>query len=95
MKAIGYILSGAGFLAMVCGGCMCCEDVWAVPAVVFIVGVCVMALGMSILQHKQDEQNSIKAMWQTFRHSADVRQQQVTDAMEELYQKIIINEIWQ
>ena len=95
MKAIGYILSGAGFLTMVCGGCMCCEDVWAVPAVVFIVGVGVMALGMSILQHKQDEQNSIKAMWQTFRHSDDVYKQQLTDTVEEMYQELILNEIWQ
>lgn len=95
MKAAGYIFAASGFLAMVCGGCLSCEEVWAVPAIVFVAGVGVMALGMHILQHKQDEQNSIKAMWQTFRHSGDVYKQQETDAMEQMHREIIINEIWQ
>lgn len=93
MKAIGYILSGAGFLTMVCGGCMCCEDVWAVPAVVFIVGVGVMALGMSILQHKQNK--AAKALEKTTRHSDDADKLKLSDDMAALHQKIIINEIWQ
>lgn len=93
MKAIGYILSGAGFLGMVCGGCMCCEDVWAVPAVVFIVGVGVMALGMSILQHKQNQEE--KALEKTERHSSDADKLKLSDAMEEMYQELILNEIWQ
>lgn len=93
MKAIGYILSGAGFLTMVCGGCMCCEDVWVVPAVVFAVGVCVMALGMSILQHKQNK--AAKALEKTVRHSDDADMQQLSDTMEEMYQELILNEIWQ
>lgn len=93
MKVIGYILSAAGFLAMVCGGCMCCEDVWAVPAVVFAVGVCVMALGMSILQHKQSKE--AKALEKTTRHSDDADMQQLSDTMEEMYQELILNEIWQ
>lgn len=93
MKATGYILSGIGFIGMVSGGCMCCEDVWAVPAVVFVVGVCVMALGMSILQHKQNK--AAKALEKTTRHSKDADKLKLSDDMAALHQEIIINEIWQ
>lgn len=93
MKATGYILSGIGFIGMVSGGCMCCEDMWAVPAVVFAAGAGVMAFGISILQHRQRKQSS--NVNRALRHSKDADKLKLSDDMAALHQKIIINEIWQ
>lgn len=78
---------------MVCGGCMCCEDVWAVPAVVFVAGVGVMALGMAMVDKVTCKAEIAKS--KLSRHSEDADKLKLSEDMAAMHQEIIINEIWQ
>lgn len=93
MKAAGYIITALGTIAWLLGGCLCSNELWIVPPLLFGGGTLMIGFGLWLVQKKEQLDRRNKRKRRMERHINDMDKLRASQEIKSEYQKLQIKEI--